>query len=123
MCLPPEWFDHRSTAIERLTSLGHAELEVFLSACGFTTEQLVAAGVLQRKVMWHTAMLLEHEPTPPYKALFVVRKEHDILLVKKGTGVLLVEAVLKHRHRESPGSLGPRLVAGLFKPPPHRPTS
>jgi hypothetical protein len=97
MCLPPECFEQRSTAIDRLTSLGHANLEVFLSGCGFTMQQLVAAGVLQRQEGWHTAMLLEHEPTPPYKALFVVRKAHDILMVKKGKGVLLVEAVLKQR--------------------------
>ena len=97
MSLPPEWFEQRSAAIDRLTSLGHADLEVFLRACGFTVKQLVAAGVLQRKEVWHTAMLLEHEPTPKYKALFVVRKAHDILMVKKGKGVLLVEAVLKHR--------------------------
>jgi hypothetical protein len=95
ICLPPEWFEHRSAAIDRLTSLGLAELEVFLSACGFSTEQLVAAGVLQRKEVWHTAMLLEHEPAPPSKAIFVVRKAHDILMVKKGKGVLLIEAVLK----------------------------
>ncbi len=95
MCLPQGWFEQRSTAIDRLTSLGHADLEVFLRSCGFSMEQLVDAGVLQRKEVWHTAMLLEHEPTPPYKALFVVRKAHDILMVKKGKGVLLVEAVLK----------------------------
>lgn len=97
MCLSQEWFDIRHRAIDKLTYRGHADLELFLRACGFTVKQLVAAGVLQRKVVWHTAMLLEHEPTPPYKALFVLRKEHDILMVKKGKGVLLVEAVLKHR--------------------------
>lgn len=49
MSLPQEWFEQRSTAIDRLTALGHADLVMFLRACGFSTEQLVAAGVLQRK--------------------------------------------------------------------------
>ncbi len=54
-----------------------------------------AACLLRPKSVWHTAMLLEHEPTPPYKALFVVRKPYDILMVKKAKSMLLVEAVLK----------------------------
>lgn len=64
-----------------------------MRACGFTWDDLVAAGLVRQKRFRSTAELLDHEPTEQGKALLRYERTYDILMVKKGKGLALVDAV------------------------------
>ena len=93
MCLTEEWFTARAQAMDFPRYKGHIDLHDFMRVMGWDAERLMAAGVLRLKPMRSTAELLEHEPTPAFRKHFLVRKEYDILMLKPGRGMALVQAV------------------------------
>jgi hypothetical protein len=94
MSLSPDWFEMRAARMDHLDhDQGHVELETFMRACGFSWDDLVAAGLLRHKQIMSTAELLAHEPTAKGANLLVRDKTCDILMVKKGKGLGLVDAV------------------------------
>jgi len=100
MSLSQEWFEKRAARMDWLAyRRGHTDLELFMRACGFTWADLVAAGLVREKELWSTGELLEHEPTAKGKALLLCEKAYDILMVKKGKGLALVDAVRAARQR------------------------
>ncbi len=95
MCLSQEWFDMRWRRMDRLSyKPGHVDLETFMRACAFTWADLVAAGLLRPKAAKSTAELLDHEPTPIGSKFLHREVAFDILMVRKGKGLALVDAVL-----------------------------
>lgn len=94
MSLTKEWFTERATRIDHLAhDQGHVELETFMRACGLSWEDLVAAGLLRHKQIRSTAELLAYEPTAKGAKWLLREKTYDILMVKKGKGLALVDAV------------------------------
>lgn len=94
MSLTEGWFTERAARMDHLAhDHGHVELETFMRACGFSWEDLVAAGLLRHKQILSTAELLAHEPTAKGANILVRDKAYDILMVRKGKGLALVDAV------------------------------
>ena len=94
MSLTKEWFTERAARMDHLAhDQGHVELETYMRACGFSWDDLVAAGLLRHKQILSTAELLAHEPTAKGAKCLLRDKSYDMLLVKKGKGLALVDAV------------------------------
>ena len=94
MSLSEAWFTARAARMGLLAfKHGHAEFEPFMSACGFMWDDLVRAGLLRLKQARSTAELLDHEPTHKGRSLFHREMDYDILMVKKGMGLAIVDAV------------------------------
>jgi hypothetical protein len=94
MSLSEAWFTERAARMGFLAfKHGHAEIEPFMSACGSTWDDLVRAGLLRSKRARSTAELPDHEPTRKGRSLFHREKDYDILMVKKGMGLAIVDAV------------------------------
>ncbi len=94
MSLTEEWFTERAARMEHLAhDQSHFELETFMRACGFSWEDLVAAGLLRHNQILSTVELLAYEPTAKGAKCLLRDKAYDILMVKKGKGLALVDAV------------------------------
>lgn len=101
MCLTVKWFHERDKRLGRLSYFeGATELQQFITACGFTWKDLVRAGLLQLKPMRSTAEILDHGPTARGARYLKAEEDYDILVLKKGMGVKVVDLVRAARRRK-----------------------
>ncbi len=94
MCLTRAWFEERALRMDRLAHKeGATDLQVFMTACDYHWEDLVAAGLLEPKPFRSTAHLFRHTPTAKGRQWLRAMKSYDILMVKKGMGPAIIDAV------------------------------